>query len=68
MTHHDCSNNPEASCMKDGNGVCCHQYPKPFAKETTYSEDQIYPQMRRRSPDEGGARPSATIRPTKPIR
>ena len=39
--------------MEDG---CCKKdFPKAFARETTYSESQIYPIYRRRHPDDGGA-------------
>ena len=54
MTHHECGKlNPHASCME--NGVCKGKFPKAFAHETTYSDSQIYPIYRRRSPDDGGA-------------
>ena len=54
MTHHVCGAlNPHASCMQDG--FCHGNFPKNFVAETTYSDDQIYPQYRRRAPDAGGA-------------
>ena len=53
MLHHDCEGDSTASCMEDG--VCRFHYPKHFVPETTYDEQQIYPEYRRRAPDAGGA-------------
>ena len=51
MIHHECGHaNPNASCMKDGK--CSSSFPKPFTSETHFTETNIYPQYRRRSPSD----------------
>lgn len=52
MIHGPCgSQNPSSPCMV--NGRCSKSYPKQFCAETIEVEDS-YPQLRRRSPSEGG--------------
>lgn len=55
MIHGPCGReNPTAPCMEDGK--CKKNYPKSYARETTYSDQQIYPIYRRRSPEDGGTK------------
>jgi hypothetical protein len=53
MFHGPCGEeNPSCPCMND-EGFCKYHYPKAFCNETTTDEDS-FPQYRRRSPEEGG--------------
>ena len=53
MIHGPCGReNPKAPCMEDG--ACKKGFPKDYACETTYSDQQIYPNYRRRHPNDGG--------------
>ena len=54
MLHRECGRaNPNAPCMEKGS--CDKFFPKDFNVATTWSEHEIYPKYRRRSPSQGGA-------------
>lgn len=59
MTHNDCTCEAHPVCMYDANGnrldACKGHFPKEFNAETTFDESKIYPQYRRRAPEDGGA-------------
>ena len=54
MQHGPCGRqNPHAPCMQE-DGTCKRKYPKPFRATTSKSDDDVYPEYRRRSPEMGG--------------
>ena len=59
MTHNDCTCEAHPTCMYDANNkrrdACKAHFPKEFHAETTFNEMKIYPQYRRRAPEDGGA-------------
>lgn len=53
MIHGPCGvHNPNAPCMRK-NGTCKKGFPKPYCEDTLQVKDE-YPQLRRRSPAQGG--------------
>lgn len=53
MIHHECGRaHPNAACMEQGR--CSKGFPKPFAEETEWRDDRLYPAYRRRSAADGG--------------
>ena len=53
MIHNECGEaRPTAPCMLDGR--CSKRFPKPLAAVTDWREDRVYPEYRRRGPDDGG--------------
>lgn len=47
MLHNDCTNDTNCRCRANG-GPCRWKFPKPHASTTTWSDERIYPEPRRR--------------------
>ena len=55
MIHNDCEANPRACMCCERTGRCRWSFPKAFSNETTWTDAERYPRLRRRAPAPGDA-------------
>ena len=48
MVHNDCANNPTCECRRR-TGSCRWRFPKAYQNHTVWSDEQLYPSVRRRA-------------------